>query len=308
VYAAIAADLDNTALLTQMLGLIFTGLDVAPFVAELRQRVGEELDYRLEADRQRRFARLYEGHPAIVIPRVHDALSTRHVLTTDLSAGRRFEATDAWEQPDRDLAAEVIYRFVFRSLNRHLLFNGDPHPGNYLFEKAGPLGVRVTFLDFGLVKEFTPAEISTFHSMIRHQVIEHDGDAYRATVEAAGLLRPGAPYTTAEIMDFFGYFYRPVLEDRPFTYTTEFAREALRRTFDPNGPHTEVMRWLNLPPAFVVLNRIQWGLNAVLASLDATANWRRIAEELWPFTDGPPSTPLGEAEAQWLVQRAATTG
>jgi hypothetical protein len=39
----------------------------------------------------------------------------------------------------------------------------------------------------------------------------------------------------------------------------------------------------------------------VLGRLRATANFRRIAEELWPFVGGPPSTPMGEAEAAWLA-------
>jgi len=41
----------------------------------------------------------------------------------------------------------------------------------------------------------------------------------------------------------------------------------------------------------------------VLGSLRATGNWRRIAEEIWPFTNGPPSTPIGEAEARWRALR-----
>ena len=40
---------------------------------------------------------------------------------------------------------------MFRSLYELHAFNGDPHPGNYLFHGGG----RVTFLDFGLVKHFT---------------------------------------------------------------------------------------------------------------------------------------------------------
>ena len=38
----------------------------------------------------------------------------------------------------------------------------------------------------------------------------------------------------------------------------------------------------------------------LLARLRAEANWRRISEELWEWTDAPPSTPIGEAEADWL--------
>ena len=309
VDAAIKSDLDNTSMLTQMLGLIFKGLDVAPFVAELRARIGEELDYRLEATRQSRFGALYAGHPAIHIPAVFDRYSTTRVLTTEWAGGGRFSETASWDQAERDLAGEIIYRFVFRSLNRYHVFNGDPHPGNYLFERGGPLGVRVTFLDFGLVKEFLPSEVALFQRMIRLQVTHRDVAAYRATIEEAGLLRPGAPYSNDELMDYFGYFYHPVLEDCRFTYTRAYAREALKRTFDPAGPHTEMMKWFNLPPSFVVLNRIQWGLNAVLAALDAEANWRRISNEVWPWVDGPPSTPLGEAEAAWLArQRRVPTG
>jgi len=32
----------------------------------------------------------------------------------------------------------------------------------------------------------------------------------------------------------------------------------------------------------------------VFGELEARANWRRIAEELWPFVAGPPATPMGE--------------
>ena len=300
---AIRADLDNTAMLTHILGVVFRGLDTGPFIAELRDRVGEELDYRLEATRQRQFADIYRGHPAIVVPEVHDDLSTAKVLVSDLSNGQRFDAAQEWTQAERDLVGETIYRFVFRSFNRYRIFNGDPHPGNYLVERGGPLGVRVTFLDYGLVKEFTAEEMEVFWTMIRFQVSEPDPVRYRKSVEDAGLLLRNAPYSNEELMEYFGWFYHPVQNDKPFTYTLEYAREALKRTFDPTGEHTKMMKSFNLPPSFVVLNRIQWGLNAVLAQLTATANWRAISDELWPWVDGPPSTELGELEVRWLASR-----
>ena len=301
---AIRSDLQNTALLTQIIGLVFRGLDTGPFLDELRSRVGEELDYRLEASRQKRFAEIYRGHPAIVVPAVHDDLSTDKILVTDLSGGERFESAQNWTQKERDLIGEVIYRFVFRSFNRHHIFNGDPHPGNYLVERGGPIGVRVTFLDYGLVKEFTDEEMQLFWNMIRLQVSEPDSVKYRKTIEDAGLLLRNAPYSNEEITEYFGWFYHPVQHDKPFTYTLEYAREALKRTFDPSGEHTKMMKYFNLPPAFVVLNRIQWGLNAVLAQLNATQNWRAISDELWPWVNDPASTRLGELEAAWLTARA----
>jgi hypothetical protein len=52
----------------------------------------------------------------------------------------------------------------------------------------------------------------------------------------------------------------------------------------------------------VLIQRINLGLSAVLAELGATADWRGIAEELWPMTSAPPTTPLGHAEADWLAR------
>jgi len=73
----------------------------------------------------------------------------------------------------------------------------------------------------------------------------------------------------------------------------------VRRFFDATGPYRDVMRHTNVPPGFVVVQRINLGLFAVLARLRATADWRGIAAELWPWVAGPPSTPLGREEAAW---------
>jgi predicted unusual protein kinase regulating ubiquinone biosynthesis (AarF/ABC1/UbiB family) len=89
VEKAIAADLSNTAMLTQMLGVLFKGLDVAPFVAELKARVSEELDYELEASRQRRFCDIFEDHPTIVVPQVIDEYSSKRVLRSNATLPQR---------------------------------------------------------------------------------------------------------------------------------------------------------------------------------------------------------------------------
>jgi hypothetical protein len=60
-----------------------------------------------------------------------------------------------------------------------------------------------------------------------------------------------------------------------------------------------------VPADFVIIQRINLGLFAVLGELGATGNWRRIAEEIWPFVGAPPSTPLGEQESAWAATRPA---
>jgi predicted unusual protein kinase regulating ubiquinone biosynthesis (AarF/ABC1/UbiB family) len=290
---AIAADLDNSDLLFRIMGMLFPGLEPGPLVEELRARLTEEVDYRLEADNQRLFADFYRGHPFIHVPDVVGELSTGRVLTTELAPGVRLkEVVETWSREEQDLAAESIFRFVFRSLYRLHCFNGDPHPGNYLFEPGG----RVTFLDFGLVKRFTPDEVQLFESMVRTIVLERDGDRFREILEGANVLKPGSGMTGEQVLDWFGYFYEFVLRHEVKTFTHEYAAESVSKIFTRSG---EVAKYGNVPPSFVLIQRINLGLSAVLAELGATANWRAIAEELWPMTSAPPSTPLGVAE--WLA-------
>ena len=264
-----------------MLRIAAPAQDVDALVDELRDRVGEELDYRLEAANQRLFAAYYDGHPFIRVPAVVDELSTRRVLTTELADGARFAELAAWPQDERDLAAETIYRFVFRSLYRLHAFNGDPHPGNYLFQRGG----RVTFLDFGLVKHFTAAELRPLVADGPHLCVEQRPRGVpRAAMEDAGFLRPGAPLSTEDDR-------RPpgrLLRHRPRARTADHhQRLRLRRRAPVLRPAQPGRRLHRRPAAFVILQRINLGLFAVLGELSATADWRGIAEEIWPFVHGP---------------------
>ena len=296
VAQSIESDLRNVALLRRVAGMAFPGLDTRSLVEEVGERLREEVDYRLEAQHQELFADYYEDHPMIRIPRVLPDLSTGRVLTSELVSGAGFEELLGWDQRERDLAAETIHRFVFRSLYRLHAFNGDPHPGNYLFHGRG----RVTFLDYGLTKRFTPQDLSPLEDAARYIAVERDGEGFRAALERAGFLQPGAPVATEVVVDHLGAFYGTALRDAPLTITPEYASALVRRFFDTRSP---LAPYTSIPRTYVVLQRINLGLYGVVGRLNATANWRRIAEEIWPFVCGPPSTAIGEAEARWLARR-----
>jgi predicted unusual protein kinase regulating ubiquinone biosynthesis (AarF/ABC1/UbiB family) len=295
---AIEADLRNAGMLGTVLKQGFGGLDPDEMVAEIKERLSEELDYSLEARNQQSFVDFYRDHPFVHVPSVFPSLSTRRVLTTELVNGHTWDDLLTWDQAERDLAGEAIFRFVFRSLYRMRAFNGDPHPGNYLFHGDG----RVTFLDFGLVKHFSESEMTTFQSMVKAAAVDHDPAEFRSILEAAGMLRPDAPVDTDDVGEYFQRFYEPVRFDRDMTWSSDYASGIVRHTFDRSSP---ISQYATVPRAFVFIQRINLGLYALLGQLGATGNYRRIAEELWPFVDGPPSTPLGQAEHTWLRRGAS---
>ncbi len=288
----IAADLGNVGLLRSLLRMAAPSQDVTELIEELRERIGEELDYLREADSQRRFAAYFDGHPTITVPRIIDELSTARVITSELATGVRFAQMLGWSQEEKDLAAETLYRFTFRSLYELHSFNGDPHPGNYLFEPGG----RVTFLDFGLVKDFTAEELDPLVAMIQALCIEHDSEKFRRAMEDAGFLTPGAPIPTDQVVEHMSLFYETVAFPGRRTMTSEYASAVARRYVDFSSP---LAAYANIPRSYVIVQRINLGLFAILGQMAATADWRAISEEIWPFTQAPPSTALGEAEAGW---------
>ena len=292
----IEADLGNVALIKRLLKIAAPRQDVDGLIAELRERIREELDYEREARNQQRFAGYFSGHPTIGVPGIVDGLSSERVITSELVTGARFAEFMTWPQEEKDLAAETIYRYTFRSLYEMHSFNGDPHPGNYLFHPGG----RVTFLDYGLVKDFTVEELAPLVAMVRHLCVDDDPEGFRRAMVSAGFLVPDAPIPTDQVVEHMGVFYDTVRTHGRQTMSGDYASSLARRYFDFGNP---LAAYANIPRSYVVLQRINLGVFAILGDMAATGDWRALAEEIWPFVQGPPSTPMGEAERPW---RAAT--
>src|SRR3954466_153143 len=181
VAEAVDSDLRNATLLVPLIRRLAPSLDAKGLLAELRDRVGEELDYELEAQHQRRVERLFRGHPFIRVPRVRTDLSTRRVLVSDYVEGERFEAVRALDQSQRDRYGEIVFRFYFGLLYRNRIAMGDPHPGNYLLCPDQ----RVAFLDYGLVRDLGAARIAAERT-IALAVREADPAALKAALVAGG--------------------------------------------------------------------------------------------------------------------------
>jgi predicted unusual protein kinase regulating ubiquinone biosynthesis (AarF/ABC1/UbiB family) len=291
---AIGADLANVELLYQMFSAFaLKSLDVRSLVEELRGRMIEELDYRREAANQQHFGRLYANHPFIRIPAVVPELSTSRVLVSEWVDGDNWATFEASASPEvRATAAEVLFRFAQESIYRYGVFNGDPHPGNYRFHPDG----TVTFLDFGLVKRWSEAETALLWPIIDPLL---DGDA-RETAErmvAAGFLPADHGLPPEEVWSYVSAPYRPYLVDE-FRFTRDYVADTLARVADVRGPYRRVVEKLNMPASFVILDRVVWGLSALLGRLEACNRWRAMLDEY--RKDGPPATELGRLEQAWL--------
>jgi predicted unusual protein kinase regulating ubiquinone biosynthesis (AarF/ABC1/UbiB family) len=262
---AIRADLKFSGGMAAMISAVHKNADAKAVMAELRARVLDELDYRKEAANQQLFYDLWHGHPLIHIPRVHTKYSARRVLCQEYRRGLGFYDFLAVATPaEKRMAAFVLNDFVFDSMHLFHVFNGDPHPGNYLFQEDG----GITFLDFGCIKYFAPGFIGDLQGLNR-ALVEEDLDAFDRYVHELRIILPGRPYDREMVWEFFCYHAAPFARDREFEFTDEYMNQA-----------SEVMQRknldkLNLPPELLFFNRITFGLNSIFKQLSARANWHR---------------------------------
>jgi len=272
-------DLRNASMLAAVLQPVSGEIEPQIVAREIRARLLEECDYELEAANQTQFREWFAADPEISVPRVVPDVSSKRVITTTLSEGRTWAEFAEADQAEKNRAGLIIFRMVFTSIFRHHSFNADPHPGNYLFRD----GV-VDFLDFGCVRRF-PAEFVRRWRGLMRAVLEGDAYAHRVYLDSLRLTpekeRRGA-FDYDYHMEISQYLYRPWLTDEPFAYTHDYVMESFKRLVQDNPNRSQ----LRLPAEFVFVNRLQWGLNSVLAALNAENRWRDVMLPLIYGDDG----------------------
>ena len=287
---AVASDLDLAAVGIRLAKAMAPGLDPEVVVGELRERIMEELDYELEAQHQRFFARAYRGHPFIRVPEVVTELSRRRVLVSDWVDGRPFSEMVGQPEEERDRLGEAIYRFYYGSMHRVGRFNCDPHPGNYLLMEDG----RLAFLDFGSTKVVDPDWLEAGKRVIA-AALEGDAERHHREVERMGYFHRPERVDPDWLLEQSLAGYEWFMADREIRITPDYVAELLAKAIDASPEAIRVARAFKLPPDEIFFRRTAIGSFAVLGHLRAGANWHRIARE-YIFGDEP-STELGRLDA-----------
>jgi predicted unusual protein kinase regulating ubiquinone biosynthesis (AarF/ABC1/UbiB family) len=298
VAAAVRADLQNLGLILRLAKRIAPGMDPQAIGKEIRDRIEEELDYELEAQNQRTLARLFRGHPFIVIPDVVTSLSRERVLVSEYVSGRGFEELKGLGQEERDRIGEIIYRFYFECLYRHHQFSGDPHPGNSMLLDDQ----RMAFLDFGLFKRMPPGAVELEIEVAR-AVIEGDTETIMRLGTETGFFPEPEKFNPDRVLEHFRAATSWYTEDEYIEVTPEYATQVLIDMSDPRSEYFGQLRHEKAPPDHLFGRRMEVLTLAVISQLHARANFHRIARE-WFYGD-PPETELGRQEAAYYARALA---
>jgi len=263
---ALISDFNQLSRFARLFGGLMPGLDVKPLLAELRDRVAEELDYRREAAAQQAFAACYAGDPDVCVPGV--VWVSDHVLVSEWLDGLPLARVIAGgTAAQRDRAGSMMIRFLFSGPARVRLLHADPHPGNFRLLGDGRLGV----LDFGAVDRLPEGFPPIFGRVLR---LMHDGgdlakleDEFRSH----GYLRDGVSVDLAALRAFLAPLAEPSRAES-FRFSREWLRTETVRASALRS--SSVLRRLNLPPSYVLIHRVLASGLGVLCQLECVAPFR----------------------------------
>jgi predicted unusual protein kinase regulating ubiquinone biosynthesis (AarF/ABC1/UbiB family) len=290
VAQAVRADMQNLGMILRLMKQIAPGIDVKATAEEVRDRIGDELDYELEAQNQRSLARIFRDHPFIVVPGVVTGLSREKVIVTEFVRGAGFDAIKEYDQATRDRVGEIVFRFFFGCMYRHHQFSGDPHPGNFMLRDDG----KVAFLDFGLFKVM-PKELIELELECQRAGHEGDGERLHRIWSETGFLANPDRFRPDKLLAQFRDATWWYVLDQEIELEPEIATQVLIDMSDPRSQHFGQMRHETLPADHLFGRRVEMLTLAVLSQLRTRANFHRIARE-WMYRD-PPVTALGRQEA-----------
>ncbi|WP_223776646.1 AarF/ABC1/UbiB kinase family protein [Streptomyces sp. 135] len=276
---ALLSDLTQLSRFARLLGPLIPGMDIKPLIAELRDRVSEELDYGLEAQAQQAHASEFADDPDVVVPEVvhqgEQVLVTEWIDGTPLS-----EVIADGTQEQRDRAGQLLARFLFSGPARTGLLHADPHPGNFRLLPDEKGGWRLGVLDFGTVDRLPGGLPTTIGESLR-MTLDGEADAVYDMLCEEGFVKKTVDLEPDAVLDYLLPIIEPMLVEE-FTFTRGWMRSQAARVADPRSPAYQLGKRLNLPPSYLLIHRVTLSTIGVLCQLNATVRMRAELEEWLP--------------------------
>jgi predicted unusual protein kinase regulating ubiquinone biosynthesis (AarF/ABC1/UbiB family) len=272
---ALRADLKTLQRMIGMVKQLAPGADVQGVVDELIERAEMELDYRLEANNQRAFAKAYEGNPHFLVPHIV-ASAPKVVIQEWIDGTPMAEIIRNGTVEQRDLMGALLLELTFDAPRRLEMMHGDAHPGNFMLLDDGRMGV----IDFGAVAPLPggfPIELGMTIRLAR----EKNYDLLLPTMEKVGFIQKGRDVSVRDIDEMLRQYVEPV-EVEVFHYTRKWLQKMTVGQIDRSVSQIKTARQMDLPPKLAIPMRVIASVAAILCQLDAHVPIKALSEDLIP--------------------------
>jgi predicted unusual protein kinase regulating ubiquinone biosynthesis (AarF/ABC1/UbiB family) len=276
IEAIVATDLKAIRLIVLVLQRIFTHIRFDILTREFERIVRLELNYIAEAKNAEKFHKLFLEDDRFVVPKVVWQFTTERVLTLTMVTGIKINHFDALEKAGVCLkeVAQLLVESYMKQIFLYRFFHADPHPGNLFVQPAGKKGLRLVFVDFGMMQEIDDKTDQGLRKTIL-AIINRDTPLISRGLMDLGFIsrkhRGGRLSEIEQVVQFFMDRYRDISPRAFKTITIDDIAKDLGETFS-------IYSSLQVPNLFILAGRAVGMLNGLCSQLDPDANIIDLAQ------------------------------
>jgi predicted unusual protein kinase regulating ubiquinone biosynthesis (AarF/ABC1/UbiB family) len=242
------------------------------YIREVEGKLLEETDYELEFERSVSISKLCSHIPNLKFTSYYKEYTTKRVITMDWMEGMHldeFLKTNP-SQEARNKIGQAMWDFYDYQVHVHRAVHADPHPGNFLMQSDGTLGV----IDFGCVKEIPEEFYLNYFALLVPEIMQDDQSIRRIMLQQQIVSADDAPNIQAKITDAF--IRMTSLLRKPFDYEVfDFGNNAYIDEIYTLGEEVSKMEELRQSKEgrgsqhALYINRTYFGLYSILNVLGA---------------------------------------
>lgn len=245
-------------------------VDMSKAIVDIRTKLFEELDYKLEAKNQQMLYEIWDSENIdIKISRIIPELCNDKILSMYFMDGEilnKFISDST--QDEKNYIGSLIVKFVFTNIYKYNIFYSDIHYGNFLVQDKNKLCV----LDFGCLHHMDDLLVKNLNDLHK-SILEDNKELFYNIVEEMGIINKDITSESKEYMyEYFKLQYEPWI-----TVDFQFTEEWMERSLFKN---LELMNEWKLPSNIVYLNKIPFGLFHLLTKLNMKYDFREFFETL----------------------------
>ena len=146
--------------------------ELGQYLQEVESKLLEETDYDLELRRSTDITQACAHLANLKFPNYYSEYSSERIITMDWVEGQHLkEFLQGNPSPEAcQKIGQALWDFYDHQVHNLKQVHADPHPGNFLMQPEGILGV----IDFGCIKEIPEDFYKGYFKLIRKNIVDND--------------------------------------------------------------------------------------------------------------------------------------
>ena len=257
-------------------------VDVTHYMDEVETMLLAETDYELELKRSEEISEATAHIPNLRFPKYYKEFSSRHILTMDWLDGMHLDAflqTNP-SQEVRNKIGQAMWTFYDYQIHHMKAVHADPHPGNFILNEEGELGV----IDFGAVKDVPDDFYNKYFVLLDSSLLEDDDKLMKVFINLKFIYEDDSQQDVDEIFNILKTMVE--LLGRPFRVdefdfgNDDYFKEIYE--FGEESSRAKSLKFSKKPRGArdgLYLNRTYFGLYSILNQLNAKVSTKSFWHE-----------------------------